>query len=156
MHEGYAIIDEPRSSTLSLLSVSPLWILLGGVLGGSSLAFPWFLVNSFAIGSATRLKEGLLVASGLLGSVLLSCAILWLRRSGIADGPNFKYAIVGLIVFKLAHYYLLQAAQSRSFELYQHSGGKSRSGLLLVVFGAIARSSVLGALNSDLWFLSLV
>ena len=151
MRRGYTIIDEPRPGALSHLSVAPYWILLAGALGGSFLAYPWFVVNSFAIGSARRAREVAMVIAGVVGAVALSLLILWLRRWGITDGPNFKYAFVTLILFRLSFFYMLQLSQARSFELYQHFGGRARNGLPLVIVGAVVRAHVVFAFDSDLW-----
>ena len=53
----YEIIDEPRASRASSLAVDPLWPFLATMLGGAWLGWPWFLVNSHALGSSTKGRE---------------------------------------------------------------------------------------------------
>ena len=54
MSRAYHIADEPAASPLSKYAVSPLWPMLAVMFGGAWLAWPWFAVNAFAIGSASR------------------------------------------------------------------------------------------------------
>src|SRR5690606_15917739 len=47
---SYRIEDEPGSSALERAIVDPRWPLLASMFAGGWLAFPWFVVNAFALG----------------------------------------------------------------------------------------------------------
>ena len=57
MRGGYAIADEPEASRLAHLTVRPSMPLLALMLGGAWIAWPWFALNAYAMGSPTRRRE---------------------------------------------------------------------------------------------------
>lgn len=150
---GYRIIDEPRATTASHLVVDPFWVFLGGLLGGMWLAWPWYAFNGLAMGSATRRRELVLVVGSLLGALVLALAVVLLHRTGNLAGPHVKYVVVALQGYKLVFLYFLHRTQARSYELFEHFGGARRTGLWGVALGFMARSTVIGAFESDLWVL---
>lgn len=153
----YRLDDEPRPGTLARLAVEPLWPLLGLMLGGAWLGLPWFVLNGVAVGSPTRVREAMLASIGLLGSLGLAFGLLYLWQTGILDKNSLQYAMLVLVVWKLAIGYALFVMQAATIELYQYYGGVlNRFGLPVVVLSAFfLRSLVLNLLPFSLWFLVL-
>ncbi|EQM71360.1 hypothetical protein [Pseudomonas sp. TUM22785] len=153
----YRLDDEPRPGALARLAVEPLWPLLGLMLGGAWLGLPWFVLNGMAVGSPTRVREAALAAIGLLGSLGLAFGLLYLWQGGILDKGSLQYAMLVLVVWKLAIGYALFVMQASTIELYQYYGGVlNRFGLPVVLLGAFfLRGMVLNLLPFTLWFLVL-
>ncbi|MEM9070827.1 MAG: hypothetical protein AAGE52_20125 [Myxococcota bacterium] len=145
----YRIIDEPAPSGLTKVSVAPFWPLLALMFGGAWLAWPWMLINSFAIGSATRLRETAIVVGTFVFTIALSIAVLILLPPD--DSKAFEFGVLALQVVKFGCGYWIFAVQSRSFSLYEYFGGRVSSGLVLIVAGYILRRHVLLAFDSLLW-----
>lgn len=139
----YRILDEPRPGGLAHLAVNPLWPLLAVMLGGVWLSWPWFVLNSFAVGSPTRFREFGLAVGGLFGSVAVLLTINWLRLEGVLDNVAFSYAVVALVVWKLLISYWLYILQARTFGLYEYFGGAVRNGALVAVLSIFLRPRVL-------------
>lgn len=137
MAASYRIADEPVPGRLASVAVNPFWPLLAGMLAGFWLALPWFAVNAAAMGSATRRREWAWVAGGAAVSALLGGALLLaLEREAIVL-RGFRYALVGLVAWRLAVAYAVFTLQQRSFELHRYFGGAARNGALLVVAAAL-------------------
>jgi len=152
----YRIDDEPRPGAWAKLAVSPFWPLLGLMLGGCWLGLPWFALNSIAVGSPTRNREMLLVAVGFIGSLLLAMLLLQLNRSGvIATEASIQYALLALLIWKLAIGYALFVQQSATIELYQYYGGVlGRYGIAVVIVSAFyLKNYVIHGVPSVLWAL---
>jgi hypothetical protein len=155
MTSTYRIEDEPQPSNFSHLVVNPFWPLLGLMLGGSWLAWPWFVVNGFAVGSPTRWRELGWVIGGFIGSTVLAVTILVLYGNNVIHSESgIQYAILVLLVWKITVSYTVFTLQARTFELYEFYGGIVRNGiwvLLLAFF--LGRKAVLTLLPFDLWIL---
>ena len=148
----YRILDEPQPSPWNHLVVQPLWPLFGLMFGGAWLAFPWFAVNSFALGSQNKWKTLGLALAGFSGALILWLGIAFLHASGILPEGGIPYAVLAIVVWKLGVGYYIYFVQSRTFDIYQHFGGPVKSGLILVVLaGFFARRQVLGLLDHALW-----
>jgi hypothetical protein len=148
MESTYRILDEPRASGLAQLVVNPLWPLLSLMLAGSWLALPWFALNAFALGSATRVRETLLVLSWapLLFALLYGLGALRLY-AGVPQAA-MPYLVILITVAKLALGYVLMTLQQRSFALYEYFGGRVRNGAIVVMAGTmLGRDAVLGRLG---------
>ena len=146
--QRYAIIDEPSPGPLARLSVNPFWPFLALMLAGAWIAWPWFVLNALAMGSATRRREIALCAAGLLGSVALAVVAGVLLGDGVLSAESLPYALIVFMVFKLGIGYAVHLLQARSAELYVYFGGAMRNGVLVVVVGAIARPLLLEQLGS--------
>lgn len=131
----YQILDEPQPSKLSHLAVRPLWPLLAVMFGGTWISWPWFVVNAFAVGSPTRIKELLWAVGGFVGTVLLLFGLLYIAEAELVAPVIIQYLLVFLIVWKLTVSYWLYLLQARTFALYEHFGGIVRSGLMVVLVG---------------------
>jgi hypothetical protein len=152
----YRIDDEPRPGAWARLAVSPFWPLLGLMLGGCWLGLPWFALNSIAVGSPTRNRELLLVAVGFVGSLVLALMLTHLHASGyLGSEASIQYALLVLLIWKLAIGYTLYVQQSATIELYQYYGGVlSRYGIAVVLAGTFfLRDAVLQGVPATLWFL---
>jgi hypothetical protein len=152
--EGYRIVDEPRPSAHAELSVNPFFILLAVMLGGVWLAWPWFVFNSLAIGSATLRREVALVIAGFVGSGALIGLGARLVAGGVIDERTLPYAFLVLVVWKLAVSYVVLTNQARSHQLHEYFGGPTKNGMWVVLLGFFARRTVLGALGG-VWLMIL-
>ncbi|RKZ82611.1 MAG: hypothetical protein DRR19_20340 [Candidatus Parabeggiatoa sp. nov. 1] len=155
MTSTYRIEDEPQSSQFSHLVVNPFWPLLGLMFGGAWLAWPWFVVNGFAVGSPTRWRELGWVIGGFIGSTVLAVTIFVLYNNNVIHSDSsIQYAILVLLVWKITVSYTVFTLQARTFELYEYYGGIVRNGiwvLLLATF--LGRKAVLTLLPFKLWIL---
>lgn len=146
----YHIEDEPRPGGLEHLAVGPVWPFFALMFAGSWMAFPWFVLNGFAVGSPTRYRELALAVGGFAGSFLLAVGLVVLHGRGVLSDAAVPYAEVLLTVWKLAVGYVLHHLQSRTFFLYEHFGGQARNGLPIVFLGALlGRRAILGAVRGS-------
>lgn len=150
----YRLPDEPAPGKLQQLAVHPLWPLLGVMFGGSWLAFPWFAVNGFALGSATRVKELLIAVSYFMGALLAVVFLGYCTAQGWLPEVYIKYAFQVVVLWKLGLAYWLFFLQSTTLELYQYAGGIVRNGVFLLIAAALfMREKVLSLSDSALWIL---
>ena len=133
MSNRYQIADEPRASPVSHLAVNPFWPLFAQMLVGSWLALPWFLFNGFALGSINRGKELACAAVSLAASLVL--AWLTVHYEARLDETQLRFALLAIVVVKIASAYALYVLQAVSFELWEYFGGKARNALLVLVAG---------------------
>lgn len=136
---AYELIDEPRPGALARLAVAPVWPLLAVMLGGAWISWPWFVLNGFAVGSPTRRRELAWAVAGLVGSLALLVFISYLLGAGAIGELGFRYLSIGIVVYKLWVSYQLYTLQSRSFSLYEHFGGETRSGVFPLIAAALSR-----------------
>lgn len=154
MRGEYSLIDEPHPSRLSHLTVRPTVPLLALMLGGAWLAWPWFALNSVAMGSPTRRRELALVVMGFGVSVVLAGLLVWALQSGRMPLPVARYAVLGVVVWKLGIAYTLHILQSRTFGVYEHFGGPVRNGTPLLVPAFVLRAWWIGSFD-DFFYLVL-
>lgn len=143
---AYQIADEPAPSSLARLVVNPVFPLLGVMLGGVWLAWPWFALNAIAVGSPTRRAELAWLGLGLVAIAALSLTIVTLFDAGVLPRAWLPYAILVVVVAKLAVVYVVYSLQSRTIEIYEHYGGVLRSGVWVVAAGFFFRGRVIDAL----------
>ena len=111
---GYQIVDEPVPTRLGHLMTSPFWILLATMLGGTWLGWPWFVLNSLAIGSMHRRREIAAVVLGLVGSMALGAALFVAAERAYLDATSAPYTVTVLVVWKMLIAYLLLACKHRA------------------------------------------
>ncbi|MEM9192000.1 MAG: hypothetical protein AAGF12_22695 [Myxococcota bacterium] len=150
---GYHIVDEPRAGKFSRLVVNPFWPLLALMLGGAWIAWPWFVFNGVAMGTATKLREYALVAVAVLSSFILGLLIIALYPDAELEAEGWRWALVGLRVMKLAFAYWLFVLQERSIGLHRYFGGPVRNGVAILIAAVLLRPFVLKLVDSDLWVL---
>lgn len=149
MTRRYELPDEPRPGPGARTVVAPFWPLLGSMLGGVWLGWPWFVWNGFAMGSPTRRREALIAILGLLGApLLLAVTVIALRSAGIELAEVRSYVLLSIVLWKLAIAYWLFSLQNRTFELYRHYGGPVAVGLPVVALGFFGEKWVGSALRS--------
>lgn len=152
MSADYRILDEPRPGALEQLAVRPMWPLLAMMLAGGWLAWPWFVVNSFAVGSPTRSRELGIVALSIGGTAALAILLLWLDRAGVIDSSlQVRIAVLVILGWKLGTAYAIDLLQDRTFDVYEHYGGVLRNGLYVLLAGFFLRPYVADLFDSLLW-----
>jgi len=150
---AYAIVDEPSPGRLVGAVVSPLWPLFALLFAGAWVALPWFVLNAFALGSATRARETFAAAAGLAGSLALAVAVLGLESRGAVPPGASDWVRLVVVAWHLVVGFGLYLLQARSFAVWTQLGGPSRSGFWIVLLATVARGQVLS--GSPLWALTL-
>jgi hypothetical protein len=143
----YQIIDEPSPGPLAEAIVNPFWPLLGLMLGGAWIAWPWFLLNGHALGSATQEREHKLLGAALAGSVVLAVVVAALAPSA-HEFKLWRYALLGLSAFKLTMGYLVYIEQRKSFQIHETFGGKSRNAAVVLVAACFLRQALFSAVDN--------
>ncbi len=139
----YKIIDEPTPSPISRLATNPMWPLLAVMLASPIFGWIWFVVNSIAIGSPTKLKEFLMACVGV---IFLSVFYIYLGSlnqsgdSGISEYIDY-IRLAGVIVSISISYYLF-VAQQQPFGLYEYFGGTTMNAIPILVVGFLFGNKV--------------
>ena len=132
MSTRYRIADEARPSPVSHLVVQPFWPLVGLMFGGFWLAIPWYVFNSFAVGSPRRVREVSLAVIGVLGAFGITWALLVAdARDVIATRLDARLGLLVLLAWKITICYALCVQQGKSFAIYAYYGGVVRNGMLV-------------------------
>lgn len=148
----YTIIDEPKPGKWEHLVVSPLWPMLGLMVGGGWLGFSWFIFNAMAMGCPELHKTVRLALMGFGGALALVFGIGYLGTMEIVDEGAIPYAILAITVWKLWVGYQLYSLQGRTFHLFEYFGGISRNGVMILLIAMFAgREFVLGLVDSPVW-----
>lgn len=149
---SYLIADEPHDSSWKNLVVHPNAPLLAQILCGSWLALPWFVFNSYAIGSPSRRKEIMLCATQLAGTLVLGALLLWARGNGVIESRTlFQLGLLAITGWKLAVGYAITRTQSVPFQVHEQAGGASRSPTLVIMSGLVLNDFVLGLFDHPIW-----
>ena len=143
MTVSYELADEPSPSKLGELTVRPWCCLLALILGGAWLAWPWYALNSIALGSPTRDKELKIVAAALTTTAAVSVSIVLAYEAELLPLNMLRYALIVLTVAKLAAAYSLNTLQRRTFHIYEYYGGVARNGMPIVMVGSMMRPVIL-------------
>ena len=138
----YHLIDEPMPTGLSKYVVPPFWILMGLMLGGAWLAFPWLVFNAHAVGSPTKAREIGLVIGYFIVAVVLSSVII-LGHGVLWPPVATKYLALLVLAAKIGIAYWVIFLQARTFALYEEFGGQVQNPALVLVAGWILRGYVL-------------
>lgn len=148
----YAIADEPIETSRRHLVVSPGTPLLAEMLCGTWLALPWFAFNAVAMGSPTRRKEIALCVLAFAVTAVLGYTVLALREIGVIESTTvLRFALLGIVTWKLAIAYAIHTLQSRTFHVYEYYGGPVRSGTYVIGLGITLRATVIGLSDDPLW-----
>jgi hypothetical protein len=143
---SYRIVDEPGRSGLESMIVDPKWPFFASMFAGGWLAFPWFVVNAFALGGTRRYGDLAISLGGLAGNAAISVAMAVLLNSMILTERSFPFVMLLPVAVRLVVFYVLYLRQQTTFELFQYFGGTARNGLILVIAGGFLRARVLGQL----------
>ena len=147
--DAYRIVDEPRPGALAQVAVNPFWPLLAVMFGGPWLAWPWQVVNGFAIGSSTRWRELAIAVAGFAGACSLLGALLLADSRGLLsleDSTVLRFGLLAIVVWQLAVSYALYALQLPSFELHEYFGGIGRSGVFVIAAAFMIKDRPLAVL----------
>lgn len=150
---SYVIADEPSpSEQFKQLTFSPSAPLLAMMMAGAWLAWPWFILNSFALGSPTRRREIQLVALGSVGSFVFALLTFWLVEVGVIESVvALQLAVLGITGWKLGLAYYVSTIQERTFSVYQYYGGFVQRPWPVLVLGVQLRWLVLGLSEDPIW-----
>ena len=149
---GYRIDDEPLPGNLAGWTVRPSMPLLAAMMAGAWLAWPWFILNGFAMGSPTRRKEMLIAAAAVAGTIVLALVVIELDRRGIIDSqPAAELALLGMSTWKLGMAYWLCTVQERTFALYEYYRGAVRQAWPIIATGMLLRPLVVDLFDNLLW-----
>ncbi len=166
MTATYQIADEPRASGLARIVVNPIWPLFSFMFCRPWLAFPWFVLNGWALGSPSLRKEAAIAGLGLaVGALVMWLALgaasgQWagLPTEGSFDRETFAYLNALRRGLQLAAAYALMTTQAPAFALWEYYGGKPGPGFVGVIAGAVLDERVADAavdLNS-IWVMGLL
>ncbi len=148
----YSIADEPIESSRRHLVVDPSAPLLAEMVCGSWMSLPWFAFNAVAMGSPTRRKEIALCVLTLAVTTVLGATVLALREIGVIESRTvLRFAILGIVTWKLAMAYAIHTLQARTFHVYEYYGGPVRSASAVISTGWLLRDVVLGLSDDPLW-----
>jgi hypothetical protein len=154
---SYEVPDEPRPSRWNRYAVSPAAPLLGAMLCGAWLAWPWFAFNAIAIGSPTRRKEITWAAIGAAGTVALAAVISALIAAGyLTSLTAIRLVVLGVATWKLSISYYISHIQNHTFEVYRYYGGVVRAATYVLVAGYYARRLLIGATDDPFWIIILL
>ena len=151
MAATYQIADEPSRGPWARLRVSPTWPLLALMLAGAWLGVAWFIVNTWAIGSATKKSETALALAALAGKAALLLLFESLLRTHAVGKWTVPYLVIVPVVWELALAYVIFVRQQRSFELASYFGAAASSGVWVLALGSFARGRVLDSVPSSFW-----
>ena len=124
------------------LTVNPIWPLFGVMFGGPWLAWPWHVLNAFALGSPSRWSEALLVVAGFAVNIAMTFALLFMLGLELIPEGSVPYLLIGFTVWKIGISYLLYTWQARTFGLYEYYDGVVRNGLPVLFLGYFGRSTI--------------
>jgi len=148
----YSIADEPVETNLRHYVVDPSAPLLAAMLCGAWLALPWFVFNAIAMGSPTRRKEILLCVAALVGTAVLGYVVLELWDREVIDSTTtLRFALLGIVTWKLTMAYAIAMVQSRTFHVYEYYGGAVRSATYVLGIGFWLGDIVIGLSRDPLW-----
>lgn len=153
---SYRIMDEPSPSPLARLTVNPFWPLLASMLAGTWLAWPWFALNSLSLGVGRRLYVDLAaIVGGFLATLVASLTLNHLLATSVLDQRGAHYAWLLPQAIRLTLLYLVYMREERTFQLFEHFGGRGANGMFPLILGVMARGPLLSKLP-DSWALFLV
>lgn len=132
----YRIVDEPSPTGLARWVVRPFWPLFAQLGAGAWLAWPWFIVNSIAMGSATRRREAMWIGAAAAASTLVALAVV---ATGVVNERTEPYVLLAMTTLKLGFAYGVLALQERTFGLAEHFGRRPRAALWVVLGGVMLR-----------------
>lgn len=149
---SYRILDEPQPGALAKHAVNPTWPFLALMLVGGWLAWPWFVFNSFALGSNGKKRELAWVVGGVTGIVALIATLIAFRLAVDGSKPWIPYLRLIPIVWKLLIAYVVFLSQQRSFEILETysdgTGEGSRIGAAPLLIGMFVGRRLLNAIRT--------
>jgi hypothetical protein len=150
---SYEIADEPSpSGDLGKLVFQPNAPLLAAMMCGAWLAWPWFILNSIAMGSPTRQREIKLSLLAVGGTVALGMLVFGLVDAGIIESAlALRIALLGITCWKLGMAYLVSTVQSRTFHVYRYYGGAVQNAGYVLFAGMQLSGFVVDASENPLW-----
>ncbi len=148
----YSIADKPIETSRRHLVVDPSGPLLAEMLCGSWLSLPWFAFNAVAMGSPTRRREIALCVLTFAVTAVLGYVVLALREGGVIESRVvLRFALLGIVTWKLAMAYAIHTLQARTFHVYEYYGGPVRSSAYALGLGLTLRDVVVGLSDDPLW-----
>ena len=85
-------------------------------------------------------------------TIVLGAVVLALRESGVIESVTvLRFAILGIVTWKLAMARAIYTLQARTFHVYEYYGGPVRSATYAITTGWMLRDLVLGLSDDPLW-----
>jgi hypothetical protein len=135
----YRIADEPEPSPIAHLAVDPIWPMFSVMFAGPWLAWPWFAFNAAALGSPSRHRTLAIASTAVALSYAAYFGIVFGQDAALLADHLVAYGWIAVTALQLGACYVLYLEQSRTHELFHHFRGRSGSGLLVLLLGALAR-----------------
>ena len=150
---SYEIADEPTPQAgWENLVFQPSAPLLGIMWCGAWLAWPWFIVNAFAMGSPTLRRDVQMCLLGFGGTLLLAFGVYGLVDLGVIESKVvLQLALLGVVAFKLTIAYWVCQLQERTFHVYEYYGGTAQKAMYVLIAGGYLRDLVLGVSSHPVW-----
>lgn len=148
----YVLYDEPTPGPLEKMVVDPLWPFFAIMFAGPWLSWTWFILNAFAVGSPTRVRETIYAVAAALGCVGLVLFLTWFAQYSSTAHLMSYYAIF-ILVWKISFTYKLYMLQSRTFEIYTYFGGERKNGIFIIIIAIFLEGRLIAPLFVDLPYL---
>ena len=150
----YVVPDEPQPEHLADLVVRPSGPLLASMLCGAWLAWPWFAVNTIAMGSPTRRTELRLIGVAIAGTVALTWVLWLLLTHRVIDSElELQLGLLAIATWKLGLAYRICTVQGRVFAVFEASGRAVRTAIPVLIAGYWLKPVVLGLSPDPRWII---
>lgn len=143
---SYRVIDEPGPTALERIIVNPVWPLFAAMFGGSWLGYPWFVLNSMALGGRKRFVDLGIALGGWALSAAALLVIALLANRLLLDERTLVFVPLVPMAIRMVVMYWLYLRQETTYQLYLYFGGTARNALILVFVSGVLRVQVLSGL----------
>lgn len=143
---SYRVVDEPGPTGLERVIVNPIWPLFAAMFGGSWIGYPWFVLNSIALGGRARYVDLGIALGGWVSSGVVLLAVAELASRLALDGSSLAFVPLLPMAVRMVVMYWLYARQETTYQLYLYFGGKARNALIFVFVAGFLRLQVLSGL----------
>lgn len=133
----YQIIDEPKPSGLSKLTVNPMWILFGYMIGGSIFSWIWFALNGQALNGANIKKERVTLLVGVVLLFLSYAALGYLIQSDLLLKNLLDYYKLAIVVMELTICYRLYLYQQSTYGVFEYFEQKGVNPIYFMILALV-------------------
>lgn len=151
---SYQIADEPQGTPLTAWVCRPNVPLLAMMLCGAWMAWPWFILNAFALGSPTKKRELTLVLVGIAGTAVMAWLTIMAAERDISL-TALRFMLLAIATWKLSIANWISTLQARTFHVYEYYGGTTRNPRQIIGAGYSIRRLLLTSFENPLWIIIL-